>query len=358
MAAGSTAGWPAGSRLPGCWLAFAAAVVLLLAGAAPVAAQPGQGGDADAAEPGAGGTEAGGMRGRRIHRSPLQAGGDLVGEVQTARASAEDTLLDVAARHAVGYEQIRMANRDVDTWLPGVGTEVRIPSRYILPQAPREGVVINLAEMRLYHYPEDEAVVEVFPVSIGRRDWSTPLGKTRITGKVEGPAWYPPESIREEAAERGEPLPRRVPPGPDNPLGRYALPLEISGYLIHGTNRPWGIGMRSTHGCIRLHPHDIAHLYKEVEAGTQVVIVDQPFKAGWSEDGLLYLQAFPAFGGERPARRERVAMAVEAVSAALGDVLHRIDGSRLRAAAEQQDGRVRRISRPGAEPVQVAERAR
>ncbi|MFP4129232.1 MAG: L,D-transpeptidase family protein, partial [Halorhodospira sp.] len=285
------------------------------------------------------------------------AGVDIVGEVQTARASAEETLLDVANRYAVGYEQVRMVNPEVDTWLPGVGTAVRIPSRYILPDAPREGVVINLAEMRLYHYPEDEAVVEVFPVSIGRRDWSTPPGKTRVTAKIEEPTWFPPASIREEAAERGEPLPERVPPGPDNPLGHYALPLEISGYLIHGTNRPWGIGMRSTHGCIRLHPHDIAYLFDEVEVGTQVVIVDQPFKAGWGEDGLLYLQAFPSFGGEALPRRERLAAAAEAVSAALGGVTHRVDGSNLRTAVERQDGQIRRLSRPGVDPVEVARRA-
>ncbi len=366
MAATGLAGWrPQGARplSSGGWapwrrrLVAVAGMALLLAGAAPAAAQPGQDREAEAAEAGEGEAGAGRTQGRRLHRYPLEAGVDIVGEAQTARASAEETLLDVAARYAVGYEQIRMANPEVDTWLPGVGTAVRIPSRYILPDAPREGVVINLAEMRLYHYPEDEAVVEVFPVSIGRRDWSTPPGETRITAKIEDPAWYPPASIREEAAERGESLPQRVPPGPDNPLGRYAMPLEISGYLIHGTNRPWGIGMRSTHGCIRLHPHDIAHLFDEVAVGTQVVIVDQPFKAGWGEDGLLYLQAFPTFGGETPPRRERLAMAVEAVSAALGDRDHRVDGSRLRAAVGRQDGRIRRISRPGAAPVEAARRA-
>ncbi|MFP4648254.1 MAG: L,D-transpeptidase family protein [Halorhodospira sp.] len=294
---------------------------------------------------------------RQVNRYPLQAGVDIVGEAQKVRASAEDTLLDIAQRYAVGYEQIRMANQGVDTWLPGEGTEVRIPSRYILPDAPREGVVINLAEMRLYHYPEgeDEGVVEIFPVSIGRMDWSTPLGETRITGKIENPAWYPPTSIREQAAERGEELPQKVPPGPDNPLGRHALLLDISGYLLHGTNRPWGIGMRATHGCIRLHPHDIAYLYEQLEVGTPVRIVNQPFKAGWSRDGLLHLQAFPFFEEEeRPNRKERIGMAVEAVASALGGKAHRIDGSQVRAAAERQRGEVVRISRDDAKPLEVA----
>ncbi len=285
---------------------------------------------------------------RGLHRFELQDGVDIVGEEQITEAGADDTLLDIAKRYAVGYEQIRMANPGVDTWLPGEGTEVRIPSRFVLPDAPRQGVVINLAEMRLYHYPEDEEVVEIFPVSIGRMDWSTPLGRTEITGKLEDPAWYPPESIRKQAEERGETMPREVPPGPDNPLGRHAILLDISGYLLHGTNRPWGIGMRATHGCIRLHPRDIDYLYDQLSVGTQVKIVNQPFQAGWSEEGLLYLQAFPFFEEDEPQRDERVKMAVESVASALGEAVHRVDGSRVRAAADEQDGRIHRVSRVNA----------
>ncbi|ABM60908.1 ErfK/YbiS/YcfS/YnhG family protein [Halorhodospira halophila SL1] len=287
---------------------------------------------------------------RALHRFELAEGVDVVGEEQTAEAGADDTLLDVAKRYAVGYEQIRMANPGVDTWLPGEGAEIRIPSRYILPDAPREGVVINLAEMRLYHYPEDENVVEVFPVSIGRMDWSTPLGRTEVTGKIQDPAWYPPESIRKQAEQRGETMPREVPPGPDNPLGRHAILLDISGYLLHGTNRPWGIGMRATHGCIRLHPRDIDYLYDQLAVGTSVKIVNQPFQAGWSADGLLYLQAFPFFEEDEPKRAERVELAVESVARALGDAVHRVDGGQVRAAADEQDGRIYRVSRTNAVP--------
>ncbi len=296
-----------------------------------------------------GGSEEHRSSGRQLHRFELQEGVDVVGREQKARAAAEETLLDLGYRYAIGYEQIRMANPEVDTWLPGQGTLVDIPSRYILPDAPREGLVINLAEMRLYRYPEDAQVVEVFPVSVGRRDWSTPLGRTEITEKIEDPAWYPPDSIRAEAEASGDPLPRKVPPGPDNPLGRYALQLELSGYLLHGTNRPWGIGMRATHGCIRLHPHDVAYLFEAVSVGTPVRIVNQPFKAGWSKEGELYMQAYPFFGGgEQPSRSERLAMAVERVARALGSRNHRVAGERVRSLVDDPSGEVVKVSRPGA----------
>ena len=130
--------------------------------------------------------------------------------------------------------------------------------------------------------------VQTYPISIGRMDWATPLGKTTITVKVKDPGWSPPESIRKEHAERGDPLPRYVPPGPDNPMGRYALRLGIPGYLIHSTNKPLGVGMRVSHGCIRMLPEDIEYLFPQVPTGTTVRIVNQPVKAGWY-GGKLYL---------------------------------------------------------------------
>ncbi len=283
---------------------------------------------------------------RQLHRYPLEEGVDVVGERQYATARQEDTLLDVAARYAIGYQEIRHANPEVDTWLPGEGARVTIPSRFILPDTPREGIVVNLAEMRLYRYPEGEDVVETFPISIGRRDWSTPLGETRVMEKVTDPVWYPPEAIREEAEEQGEELPAKVPPGPDNPLGRHALLLGLDGYLLHSTNRPWGIGMRATHGCIRLHPQDIAYLFDHIRRGTPVRIVNQPFKAGWSSEGELFLQALPAFGEDEDKGHERrLEMAVNAVEEALGDRQHRIDGQAVRAAVQDPQGQVRSISR-------------
>ncbi len=220
----------------------------------------------------------------------------VIGTLERISARYEDTLADIGRRFGVGYRELRIANPDLDPWLPGEGAEVLLPTRYILPETPREGVVLNLAEMRIYYYPpprrNELAQVFTYPVSIGRRDWSTPLGVTEIQAKVRDPHWYPPASIREEHAADGDPLPDVVPPGPDNPLGRHALRLARPGYLIHGTNKPYGIGMRVTHGCIRLAPEDIEELFETVGVGTPVHVVHQPFKLGWHA-GMLDLEVHP-----------------------------------------------------------------
>jgi L,D-transpeptidase ErfK/SrfK len=234
----------------------------------------------------------------------LPSGSDtVIGEVQRVIARHEDTLLDIGRTHGVGYEEIVAANPGVDPWLPGDGTEVLIPSRYILPDAPRQGVVVSLAEHRLYYFPPARAgeplVVQTYPISIGKMDWKTPLGRTRIINKRERPAWYPPESVRKEHALEGNPLPKVVPPGPDNPLGEYAMRLDIPGgaYLIHGTNRPAGVGMQVTHGCIRMFPEDIAEFYKLVPVNTPVLMIDQPYKMGW-QGSELYIEVHTPLQGE------------------------------------------------------------
>lgn len=218
-------------------------------------------------------------------------GNDVVGAVTMITARADDTLLDIARRHGMGYEDIVRANPDVDTWLPGEGTEVILPTRYVLPPGPRQGVILNLAEYRMYYFPEPEAgkpaVVMTYPISIGRMDWETPLGRTSIISKVRNPSWYPPDSIRAEHAAEGDILPRVVPPGPDNPLGEYAMRLGLPGYLIHGTNRPAGVGMRVTHGCIRMFPEDIDYLFGHVDVSTPVRIINEPVKVGWNGDELV-----------------------------------------------------------------------
>lgn len=217
----------------------------------------------------------------------------VVGEVQKVVAAHEDTLLDIGRRYGVGYEEIVAANPGIDAWLPGAGTEVLIPSRYILPEGPREGIVVSLAENRLFYFPPrkpgEAAVVQTYPVSIGKMESTTPLGLTRIVNKRERPTWYPPESIRREHELEGRPLPKAVPPGPDNPLGDYAMRLGIPGgaFLIHGTNRPSGVGMQVTHGCIRMFPEDIAELYRLVPVNTPVRLIDQPYKMGWRGDELF-----------------------------------------------------------------------
>jgi L,D-transpeptidase ErfK/SrfK len=230
---------------------------------------------------------------------------DLIGQVQVVTARHEDTLLDIARRGGLGYTEIKMANRGVDPWMPGEGTQVVLPTQHILPMAPREGIVINIPEMRLYYYlPARGGIpqVESYPISIGRYDWRSPLGVTQITQKVPNPTWTPPESIRIEHAAKGDILPPVVPAGPDNPLGQFALRLGVPGYLIHGTNKPYGIGMRVTHGCLRLYPEDIATLFNQVTPGVKVNFVSQPYKIGQAF-GVTYLEVHHPLKEEK-GRRE------------------------------------------------------
>ncbi|MDX1517216.1 MAG: L,D-transpeptidase family protein [Woeseiaceae bacterium] len=238
-------------------------------------------------------------------------GSDVIGEIMTVTATFEDTLVDIARRHGVGYQDIVRANPGVDVWVPGEGTQVVIPTRYVLPPAPRTGVVLNLAEYRMYYYPEpaagQPAEVMTFPISIGRRDWETPIGVTRIVAKAVNPSWYPPQSVRDEHAAEGRPLPSVVPPGPDNPLGKHALRLALPGYLIHGTNRPAGVGMRVTHGCLRMFPEDVEYLYSLVGVNTSVRIINEPVKIGWLGDELVMevhplLESAPAETVDEPQR--------------------------------------------------------
>lgn len=220
----------------------------------------------------------------------LAPGIDVVGEVQTISAVHEDTFVRLARRYNVGYEELIQANPGVDPWLPGEGTQIVIPTRFVLPRADRKGIVVNVAELRLYYFSDDGTRVVTHPISIGKMDWATPLGRTSVVSKATDPSWTPPESVRQEHAARNDFLPRVVPPGPENPLGRHAMRLGIPGYLIHGTNKPAGLGMRVTHGCIRMFPEDIEELFGTVPVGTQVTLVNQPYKLGWGEDGL-YLEA-------------------------------------------------------------------
>ena len=223
---------------------------------------------------------------------------DLVGTTQVIATRYEDTFLDLGRSHGVGFEELRKANPDVNAWVPGEGTNVLLPTQFILPQAPREGVVVNIAEYRIYFYytVDGDAYVATLPASVGRMDWATPLGRTRIVSRVAKPSWYPPQSVRDEYAADGRELPRVVPPGPDNPLGEYALRLGLPGYLIHGTNRPDGVGMRVTHGCIRLFPEDIEWLFPRTAVDMPVQIVNQPVKFGWQGDAL-FLEVHPELDG-------------------------------------------------------------
>lgn len=219
----------------------------------------------------------------------------VVGELKTVRAEFNDTLLDVGRKNGFGYQDLKLLNPDIDTWMPGEGREIQLPGQFVIPNVPREGLVLNIPEMRLYYFPktrDGQAEVITYPLGVGREGWATPYLKTRIVQKKENPAWYPPESIRQEHEEKGDPLPKVVEAGPDNPLGAFALRLGMRDYLIHGTNKPWGVGMRVSHGCIRLFPEDIADLYQRVDIGTQVNIINQPYKVG-ERDGIIYLEVHP-----------------------------------------------------------------
>lgn len=220
---------------------------------------------------------------------------DVVGVVQKTVVGADDTFSDIARRFNVGYEEMVRANPGVDPWLPGAGREVVVPTRFILPNAPRQGIVINLAAMRLWYFEPRKAdepqVVHTYPIGIGRVGWATPQGATKVVRKKKDPEWRPTAAIRKEHAENDDPIPAVVPAGPDNPLGNRAMYLGWPSYLVHGTNKPYGVGIRSSHGCIRLYPEDIEQLFDMTSIGTPVRVVNQPFLFGWHE-GKLYLQAY------------------------------------------------------------------
>ncbi len=211
----------------------------------------------------------------------------IIGDRTTYIAEHKDTLLDVARRNHLGYTELMLANPGVDPWLPGKGTQVAIPSQWILPDAPREGIVLNIPEMRLYYYLPDSTVM-TFPLGVGVEGQHTPAGKYRIRQKRENPTWYVPVSIQKE---RGPDQPKVVPPGPDNPLGKYWMRLDHTSYGIHGTNHPWAIGRRVTHGCIRLYPEDIAYLYSMVPEGTPARVLYQHAKVGVM-NGKAYFQVY------------------------------------------------------------------
>ena len=227
----------------------------------------------------------------------------VFGEDQRVQTVYEDTLYDLARHYSLGSEELIRVNLRIDPWIPGADQTVFIPGRRILPPGPHEGIVINIAEHRLYYYPKPKRhqpqQVISFPVSIGKMDWRTPLGETRVIAKQKDPWWFPTESVRAEHAKDGDILPARVPPGPDNPLGNRALRLAAGKgtYLIHGTNNPIAVGLAVTHGCIRMYPEDIEALFEIVPVGTKVLIVNEPVKVAWV-DGELLLEAHPPVDAE------------------------------------------------------------
>jgi len=281
------------------------------------------------------------------------------GEDQHIQTVYEDTLYDLARRYSLGSEELIRVNPGVDPWLPGVGKAVLVPGRHILPDGPREGIVINIAEHRLYYYPKPERhqpqQVITYPVSIGKMDWRTPLGETRVIAKQKNPWWTPTESVRAEHAKDGDILPARVPPGPDNPLGDHALRLAAGKgtYLIHGTNNPIAVGLAVTHGCIRMYPEDINALFPQVAVGTRVWIVNEPVKVAWI-DGELLLEAHPPVDAEGQSHEPDVDKFAELLRAAVGDSIVAIHWDYAREVLRRADGVVSTVGllvdQPGNEP--------
>ena len=277
----------------------------------------------------------------------------VVGESHWIDADRRESLLDVARRNGLGFSEMKQANPDVNMWVPRDGARVLLPTSFILPNARRRGVVVNIAEYRLYFYYENEGqdMVSTFPISIGRMDWQTPLGDWKVTRKRTRPTWRPPKSIIAEYAADGEVLPRVVPPGPDNPLGDYAINLSAPGYLIHGTNKPRGVGMQVTHGCLRMLPEDIEWLFPQVPTGLPVSIVNQPVKVGW-RDGRLYLEAHPALEEDEPEELDNLIRHIRSSAQAARVEL---DVQAMRRVLIQRRGVPEPIS-PSMEPIRAAAR--
>lgn len=263
----------------------------------------------------------------------------VVGAVYTLDAVFEDTFADLGETHGFGFLEMQAANPGVDPWLPGEGTSIRMPGQHILPDTPRSGIVINLPEYRLYHYPAGGGTVSTWPVGIGRQGWSSPIGETRVARKEANPSWYPPQSIREEHAAAGDPLPTVVPPGPDNPMGPFKMNLAMSGYVIHGTNKLFGIGMRVSHGCFRMNNQDVTELFPQVAVGTAVTIVNQPYKLGVHAN-KLYLEVhtpldehgFPSSLDKQAAIQELFQARSELVAG------YRLDWQKIRDMVYAEDG--------------------
>lgn len=279
----------------------------------------------------------------------------VVGDIRAVTARSDETLIDIAREFDLGYDQIVKANPNVNRWLPDDGAQVVLPQLYILPGSVRRGLVLNISELRLYYYPEVKKSapheVRTYPVSIGRMDWRTPLGATKVVKKERDPAWRPPRSIREEHARDGDPLPEVIPGGsPENPLGRFALRLGLPTYLIHGVDerKSYGIGMRVTHGCVRMYPEDIEQLFELVPVNTQVFIVDEPIKIGRRGDSIFLSVHQPLDEREDeslpPLPRVSVAQVTHQVRNQLGS-LYDIPMDLLTSIAEEGDGIPHEIAR-------------
>lgn len=261
----------------------------------------------------------------------------VVGAIIPLRTRYEDTLASVAEAQGLGWRELVDANPEVDPWLPGDGTVIDLPTKYILPSGPREGVVINVPEFRLYYFPPGGKMVVTFPVGLGRLDFPTPLVNTRIKAAVPNPSWHPGPTARREHAARGNPLPSVVPPGPDNPMGSMAIVLGIPSYFIHGTNQPFAVGQTASLGCIRMYNSHVETLAEMARSGMPVRIVNEPYKVGW-RDGELFAEIHEdIYSMAKPGELE------ERIKAAVKQRPGTVDWDAIREIAEKPTGVPTRI---------------
>ena len=234
-------------------------------------------------------------------------GSDVIGRLAVIRLENGDALPDIARHFSLGINEVSAANPEVDVWVPKAGKRIMLPLQFTLPDAPKKGIVINLATMRLFQYKGDSnaLVVMTYPVGIGTKERPSPLGQMYVERKVTRPTWYVPASISEDHRKKGDPLPAKVLPGPQNPLGDYALYLSKSTYLIHGTNKPASIGLNATNGCLRLYPEDVKKLYENTPVNTPVCIVNQPYLIG-QRNGIVYLEVHASLEGSSAAELEKM----------------------------------------------------
>ena len=275
-----------------------------------------------------------------------------MGEEVIYVATQEDTLVHIARAQEMGFVEMRAANPNVDPWIPGNGTELVLPKRHILPDAPHDGIVINLPEMRLYAFVNGDNEPTTFPIGIGREGLETPIGTTSVVRKAEGPTWRPTPRMRREDPT----LPVAVETGPDNPLGTHALYLGWPTYALHGTNKPYGIGRRISSGCIRLYPENITQLFEMIPVGTKVTVVNQPIKLAWIDD-VLYMEAHPDM--EQAIQMEETGQIYSAkmsqqdmafIVNAAGEFQNKLHWATIRTEVRNRSGRPVMIARrPGAE---------
>ncbi len=277
---------------------------------------------------------------------------DLTGRLRLA-ALDHELVSDLARRHDLSTLEVLAANWGLDPWEPQTRERILLPTAHLLPNGRREGILINRAEYRLYYFKEGRLVLTA-PIGTGHEGYETPLGETTVVRKQKDPTWFPTPATRAGVPD----LPSVVPPGPENPLGAYALYLGWPTYLIHGTNDVYGVGRRFTRGCVRLFEDDIEALFNAAPVGTPVTVIDQPVKLGWHEDEL-FIEAYPDFAQLEELRIKLSFTVNQAeridpwIMSAAGARAKDLDWSKIRSALERRSGEPVQITGTRTHPVDI-----